>query len=182
MSRGSKMEQRFGFIHDEMELKVLILYVLRKVNMPIPRNELTDLVLLCDDGIGYFEFAECLYDLIRTGHIREEDGAYALTQKGVENGMAAEQGIRYSVRIRADKASATTRQLLERDSMIHATHELRQLGGFTVKLSMGDGMGQLIDLELLCGDADQAKIIESNFRKHAEKLYGKIIDLLMNEV
>ena len=176
------MEQRFGFIHDEMELKVLILYVLRKVNMPVPRNELTDLVLLCDDGIGYFEFAACLYDLIRTGHIREEDGAYALTQKGVENGMAAEQGIRYSVRIRADKASATTRQLLERDSMIHATHELRQLGGFTVKLSMGDGMGQLIDLELLCGDADQAKKIESNLRKHAEKLYGKIIDLLMNEV
>ena len=65
------MEQRFGFIHDEMELKVLILYVLRKVNMPVPRNELTDLVLLCDDGIGYFEFAECLYDLIRTGHIRK---------------------------------------------------------------------------------------------------------------
>ncbi|MBQ2231337.1 MAG: DUF4364 family protein, partial [Oscillospiraceae bacterium] len=85
-------------------------------------------------------------------------------------------------RIRADKASATTRQLLERDSMIHATHELRQLGGFTVKLSMGDGMGQLIDLELLCGDSDQAKKIESNFRKHAEKLYGKIIELLMNEV
>lgn len=176
------MEPRYGFIHDEMELKILILYVIRRVSVPVPRNELTDLVLLCDDGIGYFEFTECLFDLIKTGHVREEEGSYLLTQKGLENGEATEKSIPYSVRIRAEKACATVKQLLERDSMIHATHELRQLGGFTVKLTMGDGMGDLIDLELLCGDADQAKKIESNFRKHAEKLYGKIIDLLMSEV
>ena len=175
------MEPRFGFIHDEMELKVLILYLLRRIDRAVPRNELTDATLLCDEGIGYFEFSDCLADLVRTEHVAEAEGSYFLTAKGIENGAATADSIPYSVRIRAEKAASATRQLIDRSSLIKTGHELRQLGGLTVHLALSDGVGQLIDLSLLCGDEKQAERIEANFRRNAEKLYGKVLELMLGE-
>lgn len=41
---------------------------------------------MCDDGIDYFAYAECLNDLVRTEHLRlTEDGCYAITPKGLKN-------------------------------------------------------------------------------------------------
>ena len=173
------MEQRFGFIQNEMDLKVLILYILRHIKMPVPKEDLIEVTLLCDEGIGYFEFTECLADLVSTEHVSEEDGAYTVTGKGRANGEAAESSLPYSVRIRADKASATLSLVLARDSMITASHEMRQRGGFTVKLSLSDGMGSVINMELLCGDDKDAKKMEENFRKNAESIYGEIVWLLL---
>lgn len=175
------MEIRFGFIRNEIELKALILYILKHIVHPVPMNELTDVTLLCDGGISYFDFSECLSDLEKTGHVTSKDDRWSITEKGLENGGAVEDTIPYSVRIRAERAAAGVRQLLERDAMISATHELRQRGGMTVKLSLSDGVGKLIDLELLCGDETQAEKIESNFRKSAENIYGQLVELLLGE-
>ena len=173
------MENNLGFIHNEMDLKVLILFILRHLTEPVPRGELTDITLLCDNAIGYFEFTECLADLLRTGHISAEDDAYSVTEKGRENGAAAESSLPYSVRIRAEKAASTLENILKRDSMIKASHEMRRRGGFTVKLSLSDGIGTVMSMDLLTGDDKQSEIIEKNFKKNAETIYSKIISILL---
>ena len=39
---------------------------------------------LCDDAIDYFDFSECLADLVKTEHLTlSEDGLYAITEKGL---------------------------------------------------------------------------------------------------
>jgi len=48
---------RYGFIHDKLDIKFLILYFMARVAAPIDFPTLTELTV-CDDGIGYFEFAE----------------------------------------------------------------------------------------------------------------------------
>ena len=37
-----------------------------------------------------------------------------------------------------------------------------------VELAMSDGKGEIIHLHLLCGDEEQAKLMEKNFRLNAE--------------
>ena len=175
------MEGRFGFIQNEMDLKVLILFILRRLPEPAAREELTDLTLLCDNAIGYFDFTECLADLARTGHITVEDEHYAITDKGRENGEAAESGLPYSVRVRAERAAATLAHLQQRSSMIQVSHEMRARGGFTVKLSMSDGVGSVLSMEVLTGDAAQSARIEENFKKNAEAVYGRIMKVLLDE-
>ena len=175
------MEQRFGFIHDNMDLKVLILYLLKRLPAPVTYESLMDVTLLCDDGIGYFEFSECLAELVETEHVSLSDDLYTITEKGSLNGEITESGLPYSVRMRADKAAAALSHMMKRDSMIVTTHEMRQLGGFTVKLSMSDGVGPVISMELLTGDDKQAKKMDSKFRQHAELVYSKIVDILLED-
>ena len=74
------MEGR-GFIHDKLEIKFLILYIAARVIEPIPFDTMLDLTM-CDDGVGYFDFSECLRDLVDTGHLTLSDtGLYAITDK-----------------------------------------------------------------------------------------------------
>ncbi|MGM9522028.1 MAG: DUF4364 family protein [Oscillospiraceae bacterium] len=179
------MEGRFGFIQSEMDLKVLILFILRRLPEPAARDELTDITLLCDGAIGYFDFSECLTDLTRTGHIsvetRPDNDYYSITEKGRINGEATESGLPYSVRMRAEKAASTLANIQRRNAMIKASHEMRMRGGFTVKLSMSDGIGPIISMDLLVGDDKQAAAIESRFKKNAESIYSKIIDILLDK-
>ena len=59
------MDERFGFIHEKLDIKLLILFVLRRLPAPIDAESLADLVLI-DGGIGYFDYKECLAELVNT--------------------------------------------------------------------------------------------------------------------
>lgn len=174
-------ENRFGFIHTEMELKVLILFVLARIKVPCPRDDLTDLILMSDNGIGYFEYSDCLADLVNTAHVVEEENKYSITKKGIDNGRSMERIVPYSVRIRAEKAAANLSSVLSRDSMITTSRILRQRGGYTLNLALNDGVGEIININLLCADENDAKTVEKNFRKNAERIYGKILQILLEE-
>ena len=93
-----------GFIHDKLEIKFLILYIAARVIEPVPFDTLLDLTL-CDDAIDYFDFSECLADLVKTGHLTldELSGLYAITDKGRRNSEICETSLPYSVRLRCDK-------------------------------------------------------------------------------
>ena len=69
-----------GFIQDELEIKFLILYIAARVIEPVPFDTILDLTL-CDDAIDYFDFSDCLTDLVRTEHLTlSDDGLYFITE------------------------------------------------------------------------------------------------------
>lgn len=175
------MDGRRGFIQSEMELKVLILFILRRLPEPAAWEELTDMTLLCDSAIGYFDFTECLSDLVETGHVDKGESGYSITDRGRVNGETMEPDLPYSVRVRAEKAAAALANLQRRRGMIEASHEMRTRGGFTVHLAMSDGVGPVLSMDLLTGDAKQSEKIEANFKKNAENIYNRIIELLLQE-
>ena len=94
----------YGFIQDKLEIKFLILYLAARVIEPVPFDTLLDLTL-CDDAVDYFDFSECLADLVKTEHLTldEESGLYAITEKGRRNSEICETSLPYSVRLRCDK-------------------------------------------------------------------------------
>ena len=46
-----------AFIHDNLEIKFLILYIAARVSRPIPVEGMQELTL-CDSGIDYFSFSQ----------------------------------------------------------------------------------------------------------------------------
>jgi len=167
----------FGFIHDRIEIKVLILFIMRRLPEPVTLDVLAGLTM-CDDGIGYFDVTECLAELIETDHLHSENGIYSLTQKGERNGDALEKNLPYSVRIKAEGSAALVRANLNRDAMIKTNHISKEGGGYTVSLSLSDGIGDIISIELYAANEQQAGTIEKGFRKDAEQIYHAIIDML----
>ncbi|NLL39459.1 MAG: DUF4364 family protein [Clostridiales bacterium] len=170
--------ERLGFIHSKLEIKILILFVLNRLPHPVLLSDLTEAVM-CDDGIGYFDYIEALTELIKTQHISEEKGYYSITQKGIRNGTITENSIPYSVRFKAERKTMKLSYVMNRNAMIKTDTSRREDGGYTVHLSLSDGMGDILSMEILVGSETQAHIIEKKFHKDAEELYDNIMKLLL---
>ena len=167
----------FGFIHDKLDIKILILFILRRLPGSVDPETLLELCQ-CDDGIGYFDYSDCLSELVTSGHIVESEEGYAITEKGARNADAVESSLPYSVRSKALKLLSPVEERLRRAAMITARHETGE-NGCAVELAMGDGKGEVIHMKLLCADEEQAHAIEKRFRKDAEGYYQKIMELFL---
>ena len=168
---------RLGFIHEELDIKILILFILRRLPGVVDPNVLSDLCRSCDDGFGYFDYTDCLDELIQNGLVAENEEGFCITDKGAKNVDLVETSIPYSVRTKAVKLLTPERERLRRLAMIQAGHRAEKDGCY-VTLAMSDGEGEVIRLQLLCGGEEQAERIEKNFRKKAESYYQRIVEML----
>ena len=173
------MEQtdRLGFIHEKLDIKLLILFVLSRLPKPVSFETLTDLVMV-DDGFDYFEYTQCLDELVSSGNIEKEGSGYKITRMGSVNEDTVESGIPYSVRLKAENKARPLIEKMKRDALIGTSHERARNGGYNVRLSLSDGLGEVISMSVLVADETQAGKIEDNFRENAEKLYQQIVVLL----
>lgn len=169
------MEQ-FGFIHEKLDIKILILYILRRLPGVVEPEVLIELAQ-CDGGIGYFDYSDCLSELVETEHVKETEEGYEITEKGARNADAVESSLPYSVRSKAEKLLAPVAERLRRAAMLTARHEMGD-NGCIVTLAMSDGVGEVFSLKLLCGGEEQAKLMEKNFKKDAEGFYQQIVEML----
>lgn len=172
------METRYGFIHEKIDIKILILFILSRLAGAVDLNSLSELTTQCDDGISYFDFTDCVSELVNTAHVQMTDKGYIVTEKGLKISEITDSGLPYSVRVKAEKLSSKASEALRRDSMIHTSHTAKTRGGNIVKLSMSDGVSDVIKLELLSANEAQSLRIEDNFRKNAEAIYLKLIQML----
>lgn len=168
-----------GFIQDKLEIKFLILYIAARIEEPAPFDTILDLTL-CDDAIDYFDFSDCLADLVRTEHLTLSDsGLYALTDKGRRNGAACESSLPYSVRQRCDRNLEEWNRKLRRQRQVKASVDQRPNGTYTVRLQLSDDKSGVMDLKLMMVDRAQAKAAAKRFKESPETLYGQIIQLLL---
>jgi len=173
-----ELETRYGFIHEKIDIKILILFLLSRLPDAVDPNRLTEMTTQCDDGISYFDYTDCVSELEHTGHIQNIAKGYIITEKGKQISEITDSGLPYSVRVKAEKLASKASEELRRDSMIHTSHTVKTRGGNMVKLSMSDGVSEIIKLELLSANEAQSVKIEDNFRRNAEAVYLKLIQML----
>ena len=168
----------FGFISSKLEIKFLILYIASRIIEPVPFEVLQDLSM-CDGGVDYFDFSECLADLVRTDHLTlSDDGLYAITEKGRLNGAICESSLPYSVRMQVDQNLVGHNERLKRRALVQAKVQPRQEGGYTVSLSLSDELDHLMKLDLLVTREDMAQTLQERFRADAERIYSQILAVL----
>ena len=168
----------FGFISDKLEIKFLILYIAARVVGPVPFEVLQELSM-CDAGVDYFGFSECLADLVRTEHLTvDKNGLYAITDKGRRNSAVCESSLPYSVRMKVEQNLVSHNEQLKRKALVGAAVEPREKGGYEVTLSLSDELDDLMNLRLLVTRQDMALDLQNRFRSGAEELYSKILAVL----
>ena len=166
-----------GFIHDKLDIKLLVLYILDRAAAPIDFATLTDLSM-CDGGVDYFQFAEAASELLDSGHIAQEGEFYSITGKGRRTCAAGESSLSPVVRRRCDQRLAPLNQALKRSAQVRA--ELRpQSGGTDVCLTMDDDEGRLFSLTLLAPSQSDAQQIADQFLKHPDQVYNGILKALL---
>ena len=166
-----------GYVFSPLDLKILLLYLLRRLPNEIDSESL---MLLCqEDGVvSYFDYTICLEELKESGQITVEEGWCRITDRGRNTAEALESSLPYSVRFHAEETAEAEAERMRRDNSITARHEDDEDLGCTVHLKLNDGISDIFSLRLLCADAEQARAIETGFRRHPEECYQKILNIL----
>ncbi len=173
--------KRLGFIHDMMDVKVLILYVASRSSYPLTTQEVYELCYQ-DECLSYFDVCTALPQMVETGHMQKlEDERYEITEKGRADGKLTEDSIAFTVKQRAENAVEKFNRQLRRSSFVKTQIIPRDNGDFSVVMALDDEMGNLMTLELVAPNQRQAIRLGRLFEKKAESIYNLTMTELLND-
>ena len=173
--------QRLGFIHDMMDVKVLILFVAARSNYPMTNQEIYELCYQ-DECLSYFDVCTAIPEMVTSGHLRQtEDDRYEITEKGRNDGALTEDSIAFTVKQRAENAVDCFNRQLRRSSFVKTQILPRENGEQSVMMILDDEIGNLMTLELIAPDQRQAVRLGKLFERKAETLYSLIMTELLDE-
>ena len=168
---------RMGYIQNELDLKLLVLYIMNRVAAPIPFNQLLELAL-CDAGVDYFSLTQAVNHLVETQHLAQEGEHYSITEKGRHNCQICEETLPYSVRRRCDENLSAINDRLRRSAQVRGELLPREDGTFTVHLGLDDDAGSLLKLDLLLTDQEQGEQLIARFKENPEQVYSTLLTTL----
>ena len=173
--------ERHGFVHDMLDVKVLILYIMARVAYPVDLQKIYELSYQ-DDGLSYFDVAEAVPQMIESGHLERVDGErYVITEMGREAGSVTEDSVAYPVMQRARAAVERYNRDVRRSSFVKTEIRQRECGDFTVQMSLNDEVSDLLRLELMAPTQKQAHRLAGAFSRNAETIYRLVMDQLLSE-
>ena len=173
--------RRLGFIHDMLDVKVLILFVMARVNYPVTSQQIYELCYQ-DDCLSYFDVCTAIPEMVKSGHLKElENECYEITEKGRADGSLTEDSIAFTVKQRADNAVSRFNRQIRRSSFVKTQIIPRESGDFSVIMALDDEMGNLMTLELVAPNQRQAVRLGKLFEKKAEAVYNLTMAELLDE-
>ena len=175
-----ELMRRLGFIHDMMDVKVLILYVTSRVQYPVNCQEIYELCYQ-DECLSYFDICTALPEMVASGHLSREGETYEITEKGREVGGLTADSIAFTVRQRAENAVARFNRQIRRSSYVKTRIVPRDTGDCTLIMSLNDDVGSLMTLELTAPDQRQAIRLGRLFENKAEIVYNLVMTELLDD-
>ena len=173
--------QRLGFIHDMMDVKVLILFVASRSNYPMTTQEIYELCYQ-DECLSYFDVCTALPEMVVSGHLQQVgEDRYEITDKGKADGALTEDSIAFTVKQRAENAVTRFNRQLRRSSFVKTQIIPRENGEASVVMALDDEKGNLMTLELVAPDQRQAVRLSRLFEGKAENVYNLIMTELLDE-
>ena len=155
--------------------KLLILYILDKINMDLTNSQITQVVLETE-MMNYFSLQQFLSQLMESKFLttyKESDREYySLTQKGLEILEYFLSRIPEDLTKKIDEYVALNKQSLLSDTEVKSSFIQQNNNEFIVNL---------IDLNLNVSSEKQAQQICNNWKNNASYMYAEIIDLLIKE-
>ena len=173
--------QRLGFIHDMLDVKILILFVMSRVSYPVSTGEIYELCYQ-DDCLSYFDVCTAIPEMVKSGHLKEvETDKFEITEKGRADGSLTEDSIAFTVKQRAENAVAKYNRQIRRSSFVKTQVIPRESGDFSVIMALDDEVGNLMTLELVAPDQRQAVRLSKLFEKKAEMVYNLTMAELLDD-
>lgn len=171
-----------GFIRNPLDVRLLILYILDHLILPVTMAELTDLAL-CDEGMDYFRFADALGALKENGHVHQtDDGLLSITDKGRVNCAICAKELPYSVRTKCDRnTQVLNRDLKRRDQVRTSVTPLPNRESYDVELVLDDDAGNIMTLRMAAPDRAQADLLAQRFQDRAQQVYHTVLSVLLDE-
>jgi len=164
------------------ESKLLLLYIAKKINMPISNISLTELIL-SNNLLNYFALQQYIFELVSSDLLKniEHNGKHMLE--------ISDQGVNvlsmFSNRISQEKKDLLDDYLsknidnIKKQITVNADYTIDENNFFIVELSAYENGSALIDLKLSVGSKSQASDLCKRWKNNSSEIYVKIINTLI---
>ncbi len=171
---SSDMEYR------QAENKLLLLYLIDKMDLPLSRSQITDYVREAE-FMDFFTLQQTLAEMVEDGFLENavEDNTtrYSITGDGQTMLEYFEKHIPAQIRAMINGYVHNNRRKIKREYEITATYfPNAENDEFVVKCGVYEDERTLMELAIAVDTRDQAKLIQSNWKSNAKSLYGRIIE------
>lgn len=165
------------------ENKVLILYILDKINKDISDSSLFKIISSIND-INYFYFGQTLNDLVETrlvdSYTKDKDTIYRITSEG-KNALSLTKDILPGiVKLKADNIFKQELSSIEEESSVVAEYTPKNENDYKIKCKIVENNETIFEVSTFAGSRDNAKKIVDNWNQNANTIFPKILDLLLN--
>lgn len=162
--------------------KLLILYILNKINLDLTNSQITQVVLDIEI-MNYFSLQQFLSQLMESKFLTTYKDSnkeyYSITQKGLEILEYFLNRIPDDIATKIDEYIALNKENLLSETQVKSSFVKQNNNEFIVNLRVIENQSNLIDLNLNVSSEKQASIICKNWKKNASYMYAEIIDLLI---
>lgn len=165
------------------ESKLIILYILDKINKPIENEALLKLVLSITD-MNYFYFQQFLLDLLNTNYIssstENNESIYSITNSGKEVLELTKNIIPGLIKFKIDNGFKENLEQIKNEFSVTAEFDPQDENEYTVKCKIIEDTKVLFELQTFAGSSEQAKNMVDNWKNNASVIYPKILEILSN--
>ena len=168
---------------DTKKLKnnLLILYLLEKIELPLPMSHIEVVAL---EHMDYFALNDAILDLTEINYIESskannEETRYSITGEGGQSIEYFDKHLSAEIRNKVNQYVLANRKNIKRDYQTTANFfQNLNSDDYTVKCALYEDDTMLVEINLNVVSSTQAKIVCNNWRKNTTKVYGAILDSL----
>lgn len=163
------------------ESKVLILYILSKIDKTITNSELLELIESIQE-MNYFYFQQFLIDLKENRYIleyeQEKQKYYVITNSGKETVKLTIDMLPGSIKDKVDETLKSTMKKIENKESIYADFFPSKEDEIMIKCGIRENNKKLFEVQVFSSSRDNAISIMENWEKNATTIYPKIVEML----
>ena len=166
------------------ENKVLILYILNRIDKDIKEDDLFQIITSINQ-INYFYFKQLLTDLIDSKlvgtYTKEEESVIKITSDGKNAYTLTKDILPGIMKLKADNIFEKEFHMIEQAASISAEFIPKNENDYTIKCKVIENNETIFEVKTFAGSRDRAKRIVDNWNKNANKIYPKILNLLLDD-
>lgn len=170
-----------GFLHDKLDVKVLILFILARMETPLDVDQVYE-VAYQDESLNYFTLAESMHELVDTGHLSiDEKNHYVITEKGRKQGAFVEDSLAIPVVEKVSAAIEAKKDQMRRDSLLSTSVTQNEDGNWIATLNYADNGLPLMTVSLFAPNQEHGRRMANNMKKYVTDIYKAAMDAATDE-
>jgi len=163
------------------ENKLILLYIIDKINMPVSNLQITKIILE-NKFMNYFLLQQFLDELQTNGFLirtlNENKNYYSITASGKQTLNYFLNLIPVGIKTRIDDTTASIQKNIKNETLITADFIPERENEYIVNCKVHEDDFSLIDLSVMVGTRADARMICDNWKNHSQAIYSEIIDSL----
>lgn len=163
--------------------KLIILYILNKVDFPMSNSQISDFILE-KDYTNYFSIQQSLSEIIEASFAVMEpmghNSFYHITESGKETLSFFDHMIPTAIKEDTIEYLKEHQYALRNEVSTRSTY-FKSKGEYTVELKVMEKDASIIDLNILVPSEEEAAKICNNWRQKSQQIYAYVLSTLLQE-